>query len=230
MADPKNVHIKHRSRMKGKLLENGGENYHPHQLLEMLLFYTIPRKDTNPAAHKLLNRFNGIDGVLSADIADLEKVDDVGPVSACLIRATGEICRRYSLVSAERISFPSTDSLKKYFAENPPDSPVDSLLIISVNSQLELIRTESLGLDGITNNPSAARLITQIILKGGSDRIATGIFHLCSPPLPTRNDYSLTKMIAEAASAIGTELIDMIVCSGGHTFSMKETGAFGFSF
>ena len=97
MADPKNVHIKHRSRMKGKLLENGGENYHPHQLLEMLLFYTIPRKDTNPAAHKLLNRFNGIDGVLSADIADLEKVDDVGPVSACLIRATGEICRRYSL-------------------------------------------------------------------------------------------------------------------------------------
>ncbi len=230
MADPKNVHIKHRSRMKQKFLENGGENYHPHQLLEMLLFYTIPRKDTNPAAHNLLDRFNGLGGVLDADIADLEKADDIGPVSACFIRAIGEICRRYSLVSSERICFSSTKSLKKYFAGNPPDSPSDSLLIISVNSQLELIHTESLGLDEITDNPSAARLIAQIILKGGSERIAAGIFHLCSPHFPTRNDYILTKMIAEAASAIGTELIDMIVCSGEHTFSMKETGAFGFSF
>lgn len=230
MTKKQNIHFEHRSRMKQKLLENNGNIYHPHQLLEMLLFYTIKRKDTNPAAHRLLNRFGNIDGVLNAKIDDLTEVEEIGPVSASLIKAVGEICRRYSQVSEERISFSSTDDLKNYFADNFPEHTVDSILIISVNTQLELIHSESLRLDELEDNPSAARLITQIILKSGADQIAAGIFHLCSPPIPTQSDYRLTRMIAETASAIGAELIDMIICSGKYTFSMKETGAFSFSF
>ena len=216
--------------MKQKFLESNGNIYYPHQLLEMLLFYTITRKDTNPAAHRLLDRFGDIDGVLNAKIDDLTEVEEIGPVSASLIKAIGEICRRYSQVSEERISFSSTDDLKNYFADNFPEHTVDSILIISVNTQLELIHSESLRLNELEDNPSAARLITKIILKSGADQIAAGIFHLCSPPIPTQSDYRLTRMIAETASTIGAELIDMIICSGKYTFSMKETGAFGFSF
>lgn len=216
--------------MKQKFLENGSSNYYPHQLLEMLLFYTIPRKDTNPAAHRLLERFDDLDGVLSAEVDSLEGVEEIGPASACFIRAVGEICRRYSQASEERISFSSTDNLKKYIAGNFPDPPTDSLLIISVNAQLEFIYSESVSLEKISDNSAAARLIAGIILKGGTDRIAAGIYHTCSPPVPTRIDYRLTKTIAETASTMGTELIDMVVCNGEYAFSMKETGAFGFSF
>lgn len=216
--------------MKQKFLENGGGNYYPHQLLEMLLFYTIPRKDTNPAAHRLLEHFDNLDGVLSAEVDSLEEIEEIGPASACYIRAVGEICRRYSQVSEERISFSSTESLKKYFAENFPEHSTDSLLIISVNAQLELIHSERVSLGNISGNSAAARIIAGIILKGGTNRIAAGIYHICSPLVPTRIDYRLTKMIAETASTMDTELIDMVVCSGEYAFSMRETGAFGFSF
>jgi len=216
--------------MKQKFLENGSGNYYPHQLLEMLLFYTIPRKDTNPAAHRLLEHFDNLDGVLSAEVDSLEEVEEIGSASACFIKAVGEICRRYSQVSEERISFSSTKSLKKYFTENFPEQSTDSLLIISVNAQLELVHSESVSLGNISGNSAAARIIAGIILKGGTNRIAAGIYHICSPLVPTRIDYRLTKMIAETASTMDTELIDMVVCSGEYAFSMRETGAFGFSF
>lgn len=223
------IHACHRSRMKQKFLENGGDNYYPHQLLELLLFYAIPRIDTNPAAHQLLKRFSNLENVLNAGADELEEVKGIGPASACFVSAAGEICRRYSQSSEERISFSSTADLKNYFTGNIPDHPADSLVIISINPQLELIRSESISLNKVASSSAAARLIAGIILNGGSDRIAAGIFHICAPPIPTQRDYRLTRLIAETASAMGTELMDMVICSGEYAFSMKETGAFSFS-
>lgn len=224
-----NIHTNHRSRMKKKFLENGGDNYYPHQLLEMLLFYTIPRIDTNPVAHRLLKRFANLESVLNAGIEELKEVEGIGPASACFICAAGEICRRYSRNYEEQIRFSSVTDLKNYFTGNFTDLSSDSLVILSVSSQLELMRTERLSLNDLTDIPSISRLIASIILKGDSDRIAAGIIHICAPPVPTQRDYHLTRVIAEAASAIGAELIDMVICSGKYAFSMKETGAFSFS-
>ena len=70
------LHSGHRARMREKLKDNG--SFPPHELLEMLLTYSLPRINTNELAHKLINRFGSIDAVLSADMDALEEVDGIG--------------------------------------------------------------------------------------------------------------------------------------------------------
>ncbi len=225
---PKNIHANHRIRMKQSFLRNSGSLY-PHQLLEMLLFYTIPRSDTNPIAHRLLDKFSGLENVMNASLDELAEVEGVGPASACFIHAAAEICRRYSISTGVHPDFSSADNLKSYFVENFSFSQEDTLLIASVGSRLELIHSESISLKLLENTPFSARHIAEIILRTGSERIAAGIFHKSQPAVPSENDYRLTKTIAETAAVLGTEMTDMIIFNHESAFSMRETGAFGFS-
>ena len=81
-----NVHSGHRQRLKDRFLQNGADGFEKHQLLELLLFYGIPQKDTNPIAHELINRFGSIRGVFEASIEALCEVDGISAHTATLIK------------------------------------------------------------------------------------------------------------------------------------------------
>ena len=83
------IHHGHRSRMTEKLANHGPHIFNTYELLEMLLYGTIPYKDTNPIAKRLLDRFGSLDGVLSATEDELCTVDGVGGAAAALIRTVG---------------------------------------------------------------------------------------------------------------------------------------------
>ena len=85
----KEVHGGHRSRMRSKLLLHGARIFDSYELLEMLLYYTIPQRDTNPLAKSLLATFGGMSGVLSASKEELLAVPGVGERTASLIRTVG---------------------------------------------------------------------------------------------------------------------------------------------
>ena len=93
----KGVHDGHRQRLKEEFLAKGfDENTPPHKIMEMLLFYSIPRKDTNEIAHNLVNRFGGtVSGVLDASVEELVKVDGVSHHTAALIKLMVPIVRCY---------------------------------------------------------------------------------------------------------------------------------------
>ena len=228
--DPHNIHRSHRLRMKQNFIKNSGKDMYPHQLLEILLFFTIPRADTNPAAHRLLEHFGSLRNIMNAPAAELEKVTGIGPASARFISAVAELCRRYQSGSEANRKLSSADDLKEYFISDYSASPDDQLLVVSVGSQLEIIRCEYVSLAALGENTAfTARYIAEIILKCSSERIAAGIFHTSQPAIPSDSDYLLTKTIAETAQLLGTELIDMIIFNKNDAFSMRETGAFGFS-
>ena len=95
------IHDGHRERMKKRFLEHGLDNFDDVNALELLLFYALPRKDTNALAHALLDRFGSLAGVLDASAADLLSVDGVGESIAGLLRLIPEMSRRY-IVSKTR--------------------------------------------------------------------------------------------------------------------------------
>ena len=88
------IHEGHRARMKKKLLENGERSLADHELLEVLLYYAIPRRDTNELAHRLLKQFGSLRGVLSAPVQELACVSGVGQQAALLLGMVPMLCRR----------------------------------------------------------------------------------------------------------------------------------------
>ncbi len=93
--NPSNPHAHHRQRMIDRALEHGLDNFADHELLELLLFYALPRVNTNPTAHALLERFGTVKNALSATVTELCTVDGVGERSALLLKATVELMKRY---------------------------------------------------------------------------------------------------------------------------------------
>ena len=105
MAEEENIHGKHRERMRERFSRAGFDNYRPHEVIEQLLFDVRPRVNTNPAAHRLINRFGGVGEVLEAPCGELEKVDEVGERSADYLASVRDevgrvICEQYRTMEA----------------------------------------------------------------------------------------------------------------------------------
>ena len=107
----KNVHANHRERMRQRYLAQGPDGFATHELLEMLLYYSIPRSDTNDTAHRLLEDHRGLMGVMSADINALGLTDGVGEKSAILLSLMGALLRRSAI--EQRPETPRFDTCRK---------------------------------------------------------------------------------------------------------------------
>ena len=91
------LHDGHRARVKRRFLEHGADVFDDHQLLELLLYYSVPQGDTNPLAHRLINEFGSLSAVLDASVEDLLKVPGVGQHTAILLHLITPLTRRYLL-------------------------------------------------------------------------------------------------------------------------------------
>ena len=77
VSKKKHSHAGHRERMRLRFQKSGLESFQPHEILELLLFYALPRVDTNPIAHDLIAEFHSLSGVLDADIQDLKRINGI---------------------------------------------------------------------------------------------------------------------------------------------------------
>ena len=89
------VHDGHRQRLLRRFIEDGLDGFEPHNKLELLLFYAIPRRDTNEIAHRLLKTFGSFSAVLDAPIEELEKIECIGPSSAAYLKLLGQTAQAY---------------------------------------------------------------------------------------------------------------------------------------
>ncbi len=94
-GNPDNLHEGHRERLRNRFVKDGLESFEDHNILELLLFYSIARKDTNEEAHALINEFGSLSGVFDASYEDLCKVKGIGERTASLIKLVPEIFRKY---------------------------------------------------------------------------------------------------------------------------------------
>ena len=97
-----NIHRGHREKMRRRFLENGLDGFADHEALELLLYYAIPRRDTNPIAHRLIERYGSLYAVLMAPVEDLRKVEGVGEQAAILLKLAGQICGKARAADAAR--------------------------------------------------------------------------------------------------------------------------------
>ncbi|MDE6784711.1 MAG: hypothetical protein K2J26_04970 [Ruminococcus sp.] len=200
--------------MRKRLLDGGAEAFHDHEILEMLLFYCIPRKNTNEIAHALIESFGSINGVLNADIKELQKIDGIGAVSAKFIKFMSDVCRSYSasagtlnpyLLFDDRASY-----LRKYF-QNTPDGIC--LMVCPDNGSSIVFNSLSF------TDEDYVKIINTMISREWS-RVIVGINCGREYAVPERNEDIVYNRIKNQLTPLGIELIDFILVGRDSVFSL----------
>lgn len=221
------IHNDHRQRVRARYEEYGLDSFWEHEVLEMLLFYTIARKDTNPVAHRLIDRFGSLDGVLSAPVSELEKVEGVGHTTAVYLKTLHDLekyraVRRLSCI--EIVS--SIQECGNYMLPYFKDCKVEKAYILCLDAKGQVLKCREVA-EGTMNATSiSVRKIAEIALSEGAAAVVLAHNHPTGVALPSEQDIATTVQIEQTLAAIDVGLIDHLIIEGGEFTSMVESGAF----
>lgn len=207
------IHDDHRSRVRRRALREGLRHFEPHEILELLLFYAIPRKDTNPIGHRLLDRYQTLAGVFDADYQDLVKQEGLGETSAMLLKLIPELARMYLLSKEEGlVHFQSVEEIGYYLMHYYIGVLTETPVLLLFNNNRELI-TEPIELGEGTVNTSAfnIRRIAQLALQHDASAIVLAHNHPDGESKPSKEDIVVTRNLKNSLEMLDIKLLDHIV-------------------
>ena len=221
------THDGHRLRLKQRFLEEGLDNFNEINVLELLLFYSIPRKDTNEIAHRLLNEFGSLEGVLDANTSDLVKVAGISDNSAVflsLISAVG----RYYLVKKSDIEGPIEypDQYCAVLAPKFVGRRNEMVYVLCLDAKNKMICCRLVGEGTINSANVSARKIAEIALSVNATTIVLAHNHPSGLAIPSHEDIVATKHVAHALQAMDILLLDHVVVADNEAVSMRSSGSY----
>lgn len=227
MADKKvNLHEGHRQRMKNRFLKHGADSFDDYQMLEILLFYAIPTKDTNELAHILINTFGSIDKVLQADYEELMEVKGIGENVASLLKFIPLIAKRYinsTFTSNGVILLNNAAKMKEYcISLFVGEEKKESVYALALNSDLTLISQMKLNTGIVSKVLIPLRTLAEFLFKCNCSRVVLTHNHPNGTASASRSDIDATINVADFLSSMDVELVDHIIVSRGRSNSMRE--------
>ena len=213
------VHEGHRQRLKNKFNKQGLETFEEHEILELLLFYSLSRKDTNEIAHHLIDRFGSLKGVFEADILELEQVEGLGNHSATLIRMMPEIARRYFLSTTGSVRLKTINDAGTFIKSILFGKPNEELFVFCLDMRYKLIHYEKIAEGSIDSLVAYPRKIVACALRSNASHIILAHNHPTGQTKPSSKDIETTIQVLEAIKPIGIELVDHIVCADNQFYS-----------
>ena len=219
------VHSGHRERMKKRFLEHGLDNFDDHSALELLLFYAIPRRDLNPVAHALLERFGSLNGVFEASAAELRQGEGLGENAATLLRIIPQVSRRYMLSRTPAGAVLDTVAqAARYLIPYFMYERDEVVYVLCLDARRRAVCCREIG-RGVVNAAAVnARRIAELALEQRAGSVILSHNHLSGNALPSAEDENATRQIARALALLGVELLDHIVVAGCDYVSMAECG------
>ena len=222
MANP---HKGHRERLKLRFLESGLDSFTDVQALELLLFYAIPQKDTNPIAHALLERFGSLSQVLDAPVEELKKVPGISDHAATLLRLATELARFYQVDTARRTEvLTSLDACGAYLVPRFFGRKVETVFLLCLDANCKVLCCREIGEGSVNAASISVRKVVEAALSANATTVVLAHNHPSGVALPSADDVQTTRRIAAALSAVEVQLIDHIVVAEGDFISMAQSG------
>ena len=214
----KNVHEGHRQRMKKYFVQNGFKGLEEHQILEMILFYAVPRRDTNLMAHRLLDRYGSIAKVCDAPIDTLKNDFGLSESTAVLLKMIPEMARVYSESkhTAEIIDLDNAADIlrSKFIGAN-----VEKVALALGTANGRLIMCDIVCEGSINATEMPIRKIVDLALRHNAKYAYVAHNHPSELCLPSRPDLETTRMLSETLYSIGVVLADHIILTDTDSFS-----------
>lgn len=215
MTDNKSIHDGHRQRLKNKFIENGFVGFEPHNILELLLFYSIPRKDTNEIAHNLLNHFGSLKKVFSADFEELIKVEGIKESSATLIKMIPKIAQEYVALDLESVPvFDTANKIGQYFVNKYMDEKNEIVYAMLLNNKFELLSVDKIHEGSVNSAMVSMRKVLESVVRHNASMLILAHNHPNGSVCPSIEDIDTTSDLMTLFHAFGINLIEHFVVSG----------------
>jgi DNA repair protein RadC len=219
-----NPHCGHRQRKKEQFIKHGIEHLPEHEPLEFLLYYAIPRCDTNVIAHELINRFGSLTGVINASYSDLVKVKGIGENAASLICFTKMFSRLYlqKQLQEELEKLFNSTKLKEFCVALFAGVESEEFHCLYLTDDLELISHEKICTGKLGEVVLPIRKITRSVLEKNCSRLIIAHNHPAGTCMPSRADIDSTRSICDIYNKMEVELVDHIIVGRDGAMSMRE--------
>lgn len=229
----KNFHEEHRERVRADFLSHGFDEQTPlHKVLEMLLFYSIPRKDTNEIAHALKERFGSLEGVLEASPEELKKIRGIGDSTVAFFKLLVYITKTYrsnKMLKNERID--NMDEMYDFLAAKFLGLTREAFGIAGFNSRGDLLGFDILNEGDISSVGVSMREIMEVAFKYNASAVIIAHNHPGGNAVPSLDDIKLTETVVEALKHISVVLIDhIIVADNGDYVSLRQSSDYKYLF
>ena len=218
-------HDGHRKRLKARFMKTGLDDFEPHNVLELLLFYGIPRKDTNPTAHKLINRFGSLSAVFDARPEELMKVDGITENTAVLISMIPQLARKYLEDKSDAVNAISGfDDIGTYLMPKFVGRTVETIMLAALDNKNKIISCSIIA-EGENDHASLSkRKVMEEAIRVGATRVVLAHNHPRGFAMPSKEDIHLTEEVYALLRTVEIELVDHIIFAEDDFVSLAASG------
>lgn len=216
----------HRQRLRERMLQEGLQGFKDHELLELLLFQSVPRKDTNKLAHTLISSFGSLHNVLNAQAEELMLVRGVSQVTACNLAMLKEVWRRYKREEKEKIDLSDVKQIMSFARMLVAESYSERLVVVYVDRGTKYLFSEEYAANADTHS---VHVDIKRVVSGAVRLKASGIMlfhcHIEGDCKPSNSDMRYTRKLIYALSGVEVVLLEhLIFCPNGDYYSFYQNG------
>lgn len=218
----------HRQRVKERFRKEGLDHFDERYVLELLLFYCIPRQDTKELACRLLEHFGSIVQVLDATAEELERVPGVGEGVSTFLTLRKEVERYYQIRRAaqQEICLDSMEACAAYLRPYFLHKHNEMIYLLCLDAKCKVLACKLIGEGSVNSVNVPVRRVVEIALGANASSVIMAHNHPGGIALPSADDIQITARLAQALDAVEIQFVDHFIFSNGECSSMKTCGYF----
>ena len=210
----KNIHSGHRQRLKDRFLREGLDGFEKHNMLELMLFYSIPQRDTNPIAHALLDRFGSLSGVFAASVSELCTVDGVSEHTATLIKLIPSIWRNAACEVNTDERYDSLHKLGRLMVRRFSGLTVENVILVLLDNSWHIIEIIQLGAGSANHVRFDTRKLLEHAFRTNASMALLAHNHPNGTLVASPEDLETTSAVAQAFRTIRVEFLEHLLVVG----------------
>ncbi len=220
------IHDGHRKRLKESFIEHGLDSFNDINVLELLLFFSVPRKDTNELAHKLLDHFGSLHDVFNASFYELTSIPEVNYSTAVLIVFISQLIRRIEISKTQNIKvINDSDDAGEYFVSRFKNQQHESFIMMCLDAKRRIIFCREMATGNVISVNVDIRKLVETAVSSKAVSVIISHNHPGGKLFPSVEDQSLTCKLYKALDCVGIHLEDHIIVAEDEYVSFLDSGA-----